>query len=78
MDDIDMRYILQKSSTPKHWVCTDQDNGLICVFEEHKFNETQKFTFLENMGNQDVTKLARIVNEMAAWLSENHYKKAMP
>ena len=73
------RFILQESQTQRNsWVCTDTENGIVCVFEDKKFNETQKFTVLEDMENPDAKKLARSVNEMAEWLRKNHYKKAMP
>ncbi|MCI1681458.1 MAG: hypothetical protein LKI39_02755 [Bacteroides sp.] len=72
------RFIIQKSSTPNHWVCTDTENNLVCVFENGKFNDTQKFSFLEEINHLNATKIARIVNEMAEWLRANHYKKVMP
>jgi len=73
------RFILQKSQTQLNgWVCTDTENGIVCVFENGKFNETQQFTILEDDENPDANILAKIVNEMAKWLRDNHYKKAMP
>ena len=73
------RFILQKSQTRQNgWVCTDADNGIICEFEEQKFNETHKFTILEDIDCPDALALAKIAREMADWLRENHDKKAMP
>jgi len=70
-----MRFILQKSQTrPTGWVCTDTENGIVCIFDEHKFNETQQFTILEDIENPDANKLARSVREMADWLALNHSK----
>ena len=73
------RFLIQKSeSKPNHWVCTDTKNKIVCVFEQSKFNDTQEFTILEDIKNPDASQLARAANEMADWLFNNHYKKAMP
>lgn len=72
------RYVLQKSQTqPNSWVCTDTEHGIVCVFEDKKFNETQRFSFLEDV-RLDALFIARLMREMADWLRENHYHKAMP
>lgn len=65
------------------WVCTDTENLIVCRFENHRFNETQQFTILEDSKFQPVTAstaslLARITREMGDWLRSNHYTKAMP
>lgn len=68
------RFILQKSKKQKEgFVCTDTVNGLVCQFTSHKFNDTQKFTFLEDVEQPDPLKIARILREMSDWLRENHY-----
>ena len=73
------RFIIQRSQAqPDGWVCTDQENGIVCRFTEHQFNETQRFTFLEDIEQPDAIKIARMVKDMADWLRENHYNKAMP
>ena len=70
------RFILQKSQTqPNGWVCTDQENLIMCIFENGKFNDTQQFTIFNDIEKPDANKLARIANEMAEWLRENHYDK---
>lgn len=72
------RYVLQKSQTqPNSWVCTDTEHGIVCVFEDEKFNETQQFSFLEDV-RLDALFIARLMREMADWLRENHYKKIFP
>ena len=44
------KYIIQPSNTqPNGWVLTDTEYGIVIVFEDGKFNETQKPTMLENM-----------------------------
>jgi len=68
------RFIIQTSDKPNHWVCTDTENGIVCVFENHKFNDTQKFTVLEDI-KPDAAIIAKAVREMADWLRENHYDK---
>ena len=72
------RYVLQKSQTqPNSWVFTDTEHGIVCVFEDKKFNETQQFSFLEDV-RLDALFIARLMREMADWLRENHYKKIFP
>lgn len=46
-----------------------------CVFEEHKFNDTQKFTTLENFDPANFMYMTRYLREMGDWLRENHYDK---
>lgn len=69
------RFILQKSSQEGWWVCTDTVNNIVCKFQEHKFNETQKFTFLNEIKSPDALAIARIMREMGDWLGDNHYDK---
>lgn len=70
------RYIIQASHThPDGWVCTDRNNGIVCQFKEHQFNDTQQFTFLEDVEQPDALTIARLMREMADWLRENHYNK---
>lgn len=72
------RFIIQASQTqPDGWVCTDRENGIVCQFENQKFNETQKCTFLED-GVTTAQALATALREMADWLRFNHYDKVMP
>ncbi len=73
------RFFIQKSECkPSHWVCTDILNGIVCVFEDKKFNETQAFTILEDIEQPNAAKLAKAANEMGLWLREHHYKKVLP
>ena len=67
------RYLLQRSTRQQGWwVCTDQENGIVCRFEEHRFNETQKMTFLEDIQQPDALAIARLMREMGDWLGEKH------
>jgi hypothetical protein len=73
------RFIIQPSEKKQdHWVCTDQENMLMCIFENKRFNDTQEFIFLEDPKTIDPQKLAKMATDMADWLRANHYKKAMP
>ena len=69
------KYILQESEKPNHWICTDQENQIVCVFEDHKFNDTQKITTLNDFDPAKYKDLARFMREMGDWLSKNHYEK---
>ena len=69
------RFILQPSSKASDWACTDTENKIVCVFEEHKFNDAQKFTTLEDFDSTKFMKLATIAREMGDWLRDNHYEK---
>ena len=67
------RYILQPSENIVNgWVCTDTENGIVCRFQAHKFNETSKMTFLEDVQQPDVMQIARLMREMGEWLAEHH------
>lgn len=74
------RYTFEKSEHhPNYWVCTDTINGLVCVFENQNYNHNQKFTLLHD-SNDSINDLsnAKIIRQMADWLSQNHYRKIMP
>ena len=68
------RFILQKSEDPGYWVCTDQQNGIVCKFEQGNFNGNQKITQLED-SSADAMAIARSLREMADWLNDNHSDK---
>lgn len=75
------RFILQPSQKKGFWVATDQENGIVVLFEEHKFNETQKVTLLDGdkyKSAAEATKLATSLRELGDWLRANHYNRAMP
>jgi transcriptional regulator with XRE-family HTH domain len=71
----DAQYSLVPSdSKPNHWVCTDLTNGIVCVFESRKFNDTQTVTRLEDV-NITALQLAAASRDMADWLRANHPEK---
>lgn len=68
------RYTLQKSSErPLWWTLTDTQVGIVCRFEEGRYNDTQEFTFIEGV-DIDVMQVAKATAEMAQWLRETHYE----
>lgn len=72
------RFILQPSQDEGFWVATDKEKGIVVKFEEHKFNETQQTTLLEDADASDFMGLARAMQELGDWLSREHYSVAMP
>ncbi len=72
------RFKIEKSQNkPNHWVCSDLENKIVCIFENKKFNDTQEFSLLEDFDPANYMELARITREMADWLRDNHYNKAL-
>lgn len=70
-----MKYLLQKSNEdPLWWVLTDTEAQIVCRFKEGEFNETQKFTPLNDISSYNVSELPNIVAGMSDWLRENHYE----
>ena len=70
------RYILQPSADkPNHWVVTDTDNGIVCVFEQGKFNDTQAITILDDAAPDMAMRAATYMRELGDWLAANHYDK---
>lgn len=53
------------------WKCTDQENGIVCRFKIHRFNETQQFEFNTDV-DPDAAVIAKALREMGDWLSANH------
>jgi hypothetical protein len=70
----DERYKMERKSETV-WFVTDKLYLICAEFEEHKFNETQKFTTLNDLNEDIFPALPRIAREMAEWLRENHYNK---
>lgn len=66
-----MKYTIQESKEPGWWVVTDTENLVVLKFQEHKFNETQMATMLEDC-QLTALQLARIMREMADWVAQNH------
>ena len=70
------KYVIQQSSAqPDGWVLTDTENGVVVVFEDGRFNETQKVTMLEDAPHLSPTDLARIMSELGKWGARHHGDK---
>lgn len=68
-----MRFKLDKSiTTPNGWVLTDTKNMVVVTFIEHRFNDTQKVTMLNDITTPDALSLARIMREMGDYMRANH------
>lgn len=75
------RFKLERSELiPNGWVCTDTVNMIVCRFEEHRFNETQKITLLNDcsLSKEAAYSVAKYLREMADWLAVNHAKTVLP
>lgn len=64
------------------WVLTDTTNLIVIRFEEHKYNETQKVSILDDsrffgLNNCD-GKLAHIMAEMGDYMFSHWYSLALP
>lgn len=68
------RFILQESERQNFYTLTDTLNQIVCSFEKGKFNDTQKFSFL-NDTQFSAGKVATIMREFGDWLSKNHKDK---
>ena len=69
-----MQYVMQQSETPGWWVLTDKNNGIVIRFEEHKFNDTQQVTMLEECTLTPI-QVARVMRELGDWVVRHHADK---
>lgn len=77
------RFKLEKSQDlPNWWILTDTENLIVCKFEEHKFNETQRVSVLEDSKFTSdancANKLAHIMAEMGDYMFSHWYSIALP
>lgn len=69
------KYVLEKSKERDGWwVFTDTEYGAVIQFEERKYNETQRVTFLADckMKAGDEMNFARVLREMGEWINRHH------
>lgn len=71
----DAIYLLQQSDDKKGWVLTDKQSGYVIVFENKKFNDTQKITSLNKEDPNDFMTIARTLRKAGEWLFKYHSKK---
>ena len=68
---------LQRSQEKQGWwVLTDTNKGIVILFEEGKFNSTQKITYLNDI-EINPTAIAKDLRIMADWLAQNYYHLAV-
>lgn len=73
------RFKLERSIQQEDWwVLTDTENMIVCRFREHQFNETQLFTVLEQLSQQQILQMPTTMREMGDWMAGHHYNIAMP
>lgn len=70
--DTENRFLLQQSKEQGKWVATDTVNQVVCIFEEKKFNETHKVSFLNEINYLSALEIATILRELSEWLAKNH------
>ena len=69
-----MRYLVEESKDLKnHWVCIDKIYKIVIIWENKRFNESQKVSELEDAS--DSLRLAKIIREMGDFLVTNHAEK---
>lgn len=71
------RFVLKKSTRPDWWVLTDTEKKIVLQFEQHRFNETQNVSFLDDEPI-DPKELARIMRKFGDWMYKNAYYIGMP
>lgn len=72
------RFIVERSRLqPNSWVLTDRENKIVVVFEDGKFNETQRVSPLEDTTSDSLSAgvLAQIMREIGEWARRYHSSK---
>ena len=75
------RFRLDKSTEQDGWyVLTDTENMIVYKFQEHRFNETQRVTFLDETihNRREAHEIARMLREAGDYLFSHWYSIAMP
>lgn len=75
------RFRLEKSKEQDGWyVLTDTENMIVYKFQEHRFNETQRVTFLDETihNRREAHEIARMLRESGDYLFSHWYSIAMP
>ena len=60
------------------FIVTDTKWMFSCEFEEHRFNETQKYTNLDRLEGKDAQTVATAMKELGDWLYLHHYSECFP
>jgi len=69
------RFIVKQSdSDPRKWELYDRENEIVVVWEDRRFNDTQKVTLLNDM-KVNALSLAAIMREIGDYLATTHRDK---
>ncbi|MDO5525668.1 MAG: DNA breaking-rejoining protein [Prevotella sp.] len=62
------------SEHPGWWVLADTENNIVIRWQEHRFNDTQKVSVLNDteITEHTATDLARIMREMGDYIARHH------
>lgn len=69
------RFLLQEGNFKNTWILTDKENKIVYSWEDQDFNDTQKIIELENLDQEQILNLPKILREAADWLHQNHRDK---
>ena len=72
------RFIVERSRLqPNSWVLTDRENKIVVVFEDGKFNETQRVSPLEDTTSDSLSAgvIAQVMREIGEWARRYHSSK---
>lgn len=67
-------YVVQQLEDKNGFTCTDTKNMISVSWQDRKFNDTQKVSFL-NSTVPDAGQLATAMRQIGDWLVENHSEK---
>ena len=74
-----MRYEFSEHTERLGWYAvTDTKWMFTCEFQEHQFNDTQKFIDLGMLGGKDAQTVAAAMRELGDWLYLHHYSECFP
>jgi len=57
------------------FVCTDQHNGIVCIWQQGQFNDSQSITLLNDTNDASPMDIARYMRQMGDYLQEHHAPK---
>mgnify|MGYP003317337282 CR=1 FL=1 len=70
-----MRYKVEPSAErPGWWVATDTESLIVVRWQEHRFNDTQQVTMVDESDVEPLT-IARLMREIGDYLAINHRNK---
>lgn len=74
-----MRYEFEVHPERDGWyMVTDTKWMMVCEFETHRFNDTQKFPACGMLEGKDAQTVATAMRELGDWMYLHHYSEAFP